>query len=99
MIVDYRLQRVFKEVKAKLLEEGIEITEELIEAIVDSQSQVIKIGMEQCDKIVCSYLGTFDIKKRTQFIYDISKEHNLENNITQRIDNKIKKVIFKPNAI
>lgn len=99
MLVDFRLQRVFREVKASLLSEGIEVSEELIEEIVNSQLEVIRVGMEQCDKIVCPYLGTFDIKKRTKFIYGLSKEHKIENNITDRIDNKVKKVIFKPSAI
>lgn len=95
MLVDYRLQRIFREVKEALASEGIEVTEALVEQIVNSQLEVIRVGMEQCDKIVCPYLGTFDIKKRTKFMYQVSKENNIENNITDRIDNKVKKVIFR----
>lgn len=94
MIVDFRLQRVIKEIKESLKLHEIDLTEQQIEDIVDSQYIAVAIGMQQCDKIVLPFFGTFDIKKRTKFFYNISKANNAENNVTKRLDNKIKKIDF-----
>lgn len=99
MIIDYRLQNILNELQKDLKEKGIELPINQIEDIVNSQFKAVRLGIEQCDKIVLPFFGTFDIKKRTKFVYNQSKALGIENNLTERMDGAIRKVTFKINAV
>lgn len=95
MQVDFKLQSIFSQIKRELSELGIEVTDEIIESVSDSQFKAVKLGMEQCDKIVLPFFGTFDIKKRSKFVYEQHKALGIDSNLTSKIDGALRKVTFK----
>jgi len=97
MNLDFKLTSIIKEIKKELAAQNIDLSEDLIHDIVDSQFKAVKLGMEQCDRIVLPFFGTFDIKKRTKFVYNQMKENGEDTVLTNKIDNGLKKIKF--NAI
>lgn len=97
MIIDFKLQNIFKQIKEELATQGITLSDDVIHDIVDSQFKAVKLGMEQCDRIVLPFFGTFDIKKRTKYVYNQMKENGEQTVLTDKIDNGLRKIKF--NAI
>lgn len=92
---DLVLSRIYKAVGEDMAALGLPISAECIRDIHNIQSEIIRLGMEGCDKIVCPALGTFKIKKKTKFVYDLQKEHGEDTELTRRIDSPLKRVYFK----
>lgn len=92
---DFVLARIYKTVEEELKQAGINISPENIRNVHNVQSEIVRLGIEGCDEIVMPYFGTFKIKKKTKFMYNLHKENNIESNLTKRIDQPLKRIIFK----